>query len=68
VQSSRFLKPFNISGHPSLTLPGGFKDESIPVGFQLLGRHFDETLLLRAGYAFQQATPWHLKRPTLSHI
>jgi amidase len=58
-----FTAPFDMSGSPSLTLPGGATSDGLPVGFQIIGRHFDEALLLRAGHAFQQATNWHLRRP-----
>jgi len=61
----RFTAPFDMSGSPSLTLPGGATSEGLPVGFQLVGRHFDEALLLRAGHAFQQASDWHRRRPPL---
>jgi len=60
----RFTAPFNMSGSPSLTLPGGATKEGLPVGFQLVGRHLEEALVLRAGHAFQQATQWHTRRPT----
>lgn len=59
----RFASPLNMSGHPTLTLPGGFTDEGVPVGFQLVAPHFREELLVRAGWAYQQATVWHRKRP-----
>ncbi len=61
----RFTAPFDMSGSPSLTLPGGATAGGLPVGFQLIGRHFDEALLLRAGHAFQRATEWHRRRPSL---
>jgi amidase len=59
----RFTAPFNMSGHPTLTLPGGKTEGGLPVGFQLVGRHMEEALVLRAGHAFQQATDWHRRRP-----
>lgn len=59
----RFTAPFNMSGHPTLTLPGGKTESGLPVGFQLVGRHMEEALILRAGNAFQQATDWHQRRP-----
>ena len=59
----RFTAPFDLSGSPTITLPGGFTPEGLPVGFQLVGRHLDEALLLRAGHAFQTVTDWHLRRP-----
>lgn len=59
----RFTSPFNMTGSPSLTLPGGATREGIPIGFQLVGRHLDEALIFRAGHAYQRATQWHLRRP-----
>ena len=59
----RYTAPFDLSGHPTLTLPGGVTGNGVPVGFQIVGRAFDETGILAAGHAFQQATDWHLKRP-----
>lgn len=61
----RFTAPFDMTGSPSLTLPGGATADGLPVGFQLVGRHFEEALLLRAGHAFQQASDWHRRRPSL---
>jgi amidase len=59
----RFTTPFDMSGSPSLTLPGGSTVEGLPVGFQIVGRHLDEALVVRAGHAFQKATQWHARRP-----
>ena len=59
----RYTAPFDMSGSPTITLPGGFTAAGLPVGFQLVGRHFDEALVLRAGHAFQSATDWHTRRP-----
>lgn len=58
-----FTAPFDFSGSPTITLPGGFAASGLPIGFQLIGRHLDEATLLRAGDVFQQATDWHLRRP-----
>ena len=59
----RYACPFNMTGQPTITLPAGFTAEGRPVGVQLVGRHLDEALLVRAGHAFQQVTDWHLRRP-----
>jgi amidase len=59
----RYTAPFDMSGHPTLTLPGALTSDGVPVGFQIVGRAFDETTILAAGHAYQQATDWHLKRP-----
>jgi len=58
-----FTAPFDMSGSPCLTLPGGTTSDGMPTGFQIIGRHWDEALLLRAGHAFQQEMQWHLRRP-----
>lgn len=61
----RFTAPFDASGTPTITLPGGFTDAGTPVGFQLAARHMDEALLVRAGAAFQAETDWHRRHPLL---
>ncbi|MGB5950546.1 MAG: amidase [Parvibaculum sp.] len=61
----RFTVPFNASGNPSITLPGGHDARGLPIGFQLVGRHMAEDVLCRAGHAFQQATDWHTRHPKL---
>ena len=59
----RFTAPFDMSGHPTLTLPGGKTADGLPAGFQIVARHMEEALVLRAGHAFQQVTDWHRRRP-----
>jgi Asp-tRNA(Asn)/Glu-tRNA(Gln) amidotransferase A subunit family amidase len=59
----RFTAPFNASGSPTITLPGGVDAAGLPVGFQLVGPHLSEDLLLRAGHAFQCVTDWHTRHP-----
>jgi amidase len=61
----RYTCPMDMSGSPTITLPGGFTDAGTPVAFQFVSRHFEEELLVRAGWAFQQATDWHQKHPAL---
>jgi amidase len=61
----RYTAPFDLSGQPTLTLPGGMTADGVPVGFQIVGRAFAEAEILAAGHAYQQATDWHLKRPPL---
>jgi amidase len=61
----RFSCPFNMTGSPSITLPGGFTDSGSPVAFQFIGRHFDEARLVAAGDAFQRVTGWHRRHPSL---
>jgi len=61
----RYTAPFDMSGHPTLTLPGGMTRDGVPTGFQIVGRAFDEAGILAAGHAYQQQTDWHQKRPPL---
>ena len=62
----RYTAPCDMSGHPTLTLPGGMTAEGVPVGFQIAGRAFDEPSILAAGHAYQQVTDWHLRRPPVT--
>ena len=57
----------NPAGVPSLALPCGFTGDvpPLPVGMQLIGRPLDEATLFRIGHAYQQATTWHLARPSV---
>jgi amidase len=61
----RYTAPFDMSGHPTLTLPGGVNADGVPTGFQIVGRAFDESGILAAGHTYQQATDWHRKRPPI---
>jgi amidase len=61
----RFTAPFDMSGHPTLTLPGGMTRGGMPVGFQIVSRAFDEAAILGAGHTYQLATAWHRRRPPL---
>ncbi len=54
----------NLAGIPGISIPCGFVD-GMPVGLQLMGRHFDEGTLLRAAYAFEQNTDYHKQHPDL---
>jgi amidase len=61
----RFVTPFDMSGSPAVTLPGGFTPTGLPLSFQLVSRHLDEALLVRAGHSYQQLTDWHRRHPEL---
>jgi aspartyl-tRNA(Asn)/glutamyl-tRNA(Gln) amidotransferase subunit A len=62
---TRFTRPVNYLGLPSLAVPAGFTRDGLPVGMQLIGRPFDEAILLRIGAAFQRATDFHDRVPEL---
>jgi len=61
----RFSCPFDMTGSPSITLPGGITESGGPVAFQFIGRHLDEARLVAAGDAFQRVTDWHRRHPSL---
>jgi aspartyl-tRNA(Asn)/glutamyl-tRNA(Gln) amidotransferase subunit A len=62
---TRFTRPINYLGLPALSIPTGFTRGGLPVGMQLVGRSFEEAMLLRIGAAFQRATDFHDKVPQL---
>ena len=62
---TRFTSPFDMSGSPTITLPSGFTSAGTPVAFQLVSRHLEEDLLVRAGRAYQRETSWHRRHPKL---
>jgi aspartyl-tRNA(Asn)/glutamyl-tRNA(Gln) amidotransferase subunit A len=64
--SLRLTFPFNLTGQPALTLPCGFTRSGLPIGLQLVARHFGEATLLRLGHAYQRATDWHQRQPDLA--
>jgi len=64
---TRFTRPVNYLGLPSLAIPAGFAksglEAGLPVAMQLIGRSFDEATLLTIGAAFQRATDFHARVP-----
>lgn len=61
----KFTCIFDMAGSPTITLPCGFTDHGTPVAFQIAGPHWSEALLVRAGHAFQKATEWHRRHPSI---
>jgi amidase len=59
----RYTAPLDMTGHPTITLPGGFTEAGMPLAFQLVAAHMDEATLVRAGAAFQGVTDWHRRHP-----
>jgi aspartyl-tRNA(Asn)/glutamyl-tRNA(Gln) amidotransferase subunit A len=63
--SDIFTISVNLAGIPGISLPCGFAKGNLPIGLQLLGRHFNEEAILHAAYAYEQATEWHKRKPEL---
>src|SRR5215218_9962896 len=56
---------FSATGCPALSLPGGFTDDGLPVGLQIIGAPRADRRVLEAGHAFEQATQFWQRRPAL---
>ena len=63
--SDIFTISVNLAGLPGLSLPCGFDGDGLPIGMQIIGKHFDEATILRLAFAYEQATEWHKKKPPL---
>jgi len=68
--------PINIAGIPAISVPAGFAQapssslhsgsgQDLPIGMQIMGKPFDEETLLRIAFAYEQATDWHKRRPSI---
>ena len=64
--SDIFTISINLAGNPGISIPCGFTSENLPIGLQIVGRPFEENLVLRGAYALEQATEWHQKKPRLT--
>ncbi len=60
-----FTLSANLAGIPGMSIPCGFSKKGLPIGLQLLGRHFNEEMLLKVAFNFEQATDFHKKKPVL---
>ncbi|MEE8443459.1 MAG: amidase, partial [Dehalococcoidia bacterium] len=65
VMRPSFTAPFNQSGMPAISIPCGFDGSGLPIGLQIAGRPFDESMVLRVAYTYQQQARWHEKHPQL---
>ena len=63
--SDIFTIAVNLAGLPGLSVPCGCDAKGLPIGLQLIGKPFGEDTLLQAAYAYEQATPWHTRKPPL---
>lgn len=60
-----FTFPTNMTGQPAATVPAGFTQDELPVGMQIVGRHLEDPLVLRASAAFEAVRPWKDRWPPL---
>lgn len=63
--SDIFTISVNLAGIPGMSVPCGFTKNGLPIGLQLLGRHFDEESIIHAAFAYEQATEWHKRKPKI---
>jgi aspartyl-tRNA(Asn)/glutamyl-tRNA(Gln) amidotransferase subunit A len=62
-QLTRCTAPFNLAGLPALSLPCGMSAAGLPIGLHIIAAPWNEARVLRAGRAFERATPWHRQTP-----
>ena len=60
-----YMRPFNLTGQPALSVCNGFDRLGLPLSLQIVGRCFDDATVLRIGHAYERATPWRERRPQL---
>ena len=61
-----FTIPTSLAGLPGVSLPAGFTLAGLPIGLQVIGKAYDEATVLRVAHAYERATDWHARKPTLS--
>jgi aspartyl-tRNA(Asn)/glutamyl-tRNA(Gln) amidotransferase subunit A len=62
----RYTCIFTLIRHPAISIPCGFTTNGMPVGLQIVGRPFEEETVLRTAHAYERATGWHLRHPSIS--
>ena len=63
--SDIFTISVNLAGIPAISIPCGFTSNNLPIGLQIIGKHFDEESILKAAYTYEQSTDWHERKPNL---
>jgi aspartyl-tRNA(Asn)/glutamyl-tRNA(Gln) amidotransferase subunit A len=58
----RNTRPINVWGLPAISVPCGFTAAGLPVGLQIVGRHWEESTILALAHAYEQATAWHKRK------
>jgi aspartyl-tRNA(Asn)/glutamyl-tRNA(Gln) amidotransferase subunit A len=65
MQWTAFTFPFNLTGNPAASVPAGWTVDRLPVGLQVVGRRWQDDVVLRACAGFEAIQPWALRRPEL---
>ena len=60
------MMPFNVTGQPSMAVRCGISTKGLPLSLQIAGKPFDEATVLRVGHAYEQATGWYRRRPSMA--
>jgi len=60
-----FTAPFDVTGVPAISIPCGFTTDGLPIGLQIVGRHWDEARVLQVAHQYQLVTDWHTRIPAL---
>lgn len=63
--SDIFTISVNLAGIPGISVPCGFTRDNLPIGLQIIGKHFDEETILKVAFAYEQSTEWHKRKPAL---
>jgi amidase len=63
LKLQRYTAPFDLTGQPTMTLPGGYTETGLPIGLQLVAAYWAEATLIETSIAFQDATDWHTRHP-----
>ncbi len=58
--------PWNVTGNPAMSIPTGFSKQGLPLSMQIVGKYFDEPMVLRIGAAFEAETKLNMTRPKLA--
>ena len=59
------VEPSSIAGLPGINVPCGFSTQGLPIGFQIIGPQFSESLILTVAHSYEQETDWHAKKPNI---
>jgi len=68
LAATRYVRAINVLGWPALSIPCGFSGNGLPLGVQIIGKPFDEALVLRVGAALEDATNFHRREPPLAGL